>query len=314
MDFLKELNTLALASRMKRVVEKLNSDMKSIYRENNIDFEPFLMPVMKLLKAKGALSITEIVEYLGISQPAVTQLCSVLLDKKLIKAKNNVQDKRKREVELSKQGTIALADLFPVWNEVEASVEAMLSTSDHNLIKAIDDFETQYKLKTLKQRVLENLNKHKSSTITIVSYKEGLKEDFKKLNHEWITRNFIVEETDKHVLSNPEKSILSKGGHIFFAKYNKEIVGTFALIRVDDTTYEIGKMAVTEKYQRLGIGQRLLDHAVLKAKSMKLKRLILYSNTLLASAINLYFKNGFKVIPKTDFHNNRANIKMEKIL
>ena len=34
----------------------------------------------------------------------------------------------------------------------------------------------------------------------------------------------------------------------------------------------------------------------------------------LATAVNMYFKYGFRVIPKNDFHNNRANIKMEMIL
>ena len=50
-----------------------------------------------------------------------------------------------------------------------------------------------------------------------------------------------------------------------------------------------------------------------KARVLKLERLVLYSHTRLAPAINLYFKKGFRVIPKLDHHNDRANIKMERL-
>ena len=134
------------------------------------------------------------------------------------------------------------------------------------------------------------------------------------MNYEWLERYFVVESTDESVLSNPVESVIDKGGFIYFAKYNNEIVGTFALLKVDDNTYEIAKMAVTEIYQNRGIGKRLMDIAIQKAKDMNLEKIILYSNTNLATAVNMYFKYGFRVIPKSDFHNNRANIKMEMVL
>jgi len=40
---------------------------------------------------------------------------------------------------------------------------------------------------------------------------------------------------------------LQPGGHILMARYNREIVGTCALIKTDDDTYELAKMAVTER-------------------------------------------------------------------
>ncbi len=150
--------------------------------------------------------------------------------------------------------------------------------------------------------------------IEIIEYSEQFKDYFKILNLEWIEKSFIVEPTDEYVLSNPVESIIDKGGFIYFAKYNNEIVGTFALINIDNNTFEIAKMAVTEKYQNRGIGKMLMDVAIKKAKDLNLNRIILYSNTNLATAVNMYFKYGFRVIPKSDFHNNRANIKMETIL
>lgn len=150
--------------------------------------------------------------------------------------------------------------------------------------------------------------------IDIIEYSDKYKECFRQLNYEWIEKFFVVEQTDEYILNNPVESIIEKGGFIYFARFNNEIVGTFALIKVDHSTYEIAKMAVTEVYQNHGIGKMLMNYAIQKAKDLNLERIILYSNTNLATAVNMYFKYGFRVIPKNDFHNNRANIKMEMIL
>ncbi len=122
-----------------------------------------------------------------------------------------------------------------------------------------------------------------------------------------------TEASDKKVLSNPKKAIIKKGGFVYFAKVWRSVVGTYAMIKIDAQTYELAKMAVSETFQRQGIGTRLLDHAIEKARTLKLRRLVLYSNTKLAPAINLYFKRGFRVIPSEEYHNERANIKMEMI-
>ena len=108
--------------------------------------------------------------------------------------------------------------------------------------------------------------------------------------------------------------MLDRGGYIYFAEMGKEIVGTYALMKVRAHVYEIAKMAVTQAKQKQGIGTALLDHALARSRAIGARKLILYSNTLLAPAINLYFKKGFRVIPKEDYHNERANIKMELCL
>jgi N-acetylglutamate synthase-like GNAT family acetyltransferase len=141
-----------------------------------------------------------------------------------------------------------------------------------------------------------------------------LKGYFKKLNVEWLEKYFAVLPSDEFILTNPVEAIIEKGGYINFAKVDDEIVGTVAMIKIDEYTYEIAKMAVTEKYQNLGIGKKLMEYVFKKARDMKIDRLILYSNTDLKAAVSMYSKFGFRIIPKTDFHNERANVKMEMIL
>jgi GNAT superfamily N-acetyltransferase len=111
-------------------------------------------------------------------------------------------------------------------------------------------------------------------------------------------------------LAHPEEAILDRGGYIFYAVSDKQVVGTCALVKIDESTFEVSKMAVTESHKGKGIGKMLLDAAITRAKTKNVQSLILYSNTTLIPAITMYRKFGFREIPKTDFHAKRANIKM----
>ncbi len=59
----------------------------------------------------------------------------------------------------------------------------------------------------------------------------------------------MVEPVDYKMLSNPRAYIIDKGGYVFFARFNKMIAGTFSLIKVDESSYELSKMAVDENFQ-----------------------------------------------------------------
>lgn len=141
-----------------------------------------------------------------------------------------------------------------------------------------------------------------------------MKEFVKILNEQWLKKYFAIEEKNRIQLSNSRGEIINKGGKIFFAMNNNEVVGTVSLMKVDDETYELSKMAVIEKYQSMGIGKLLLEHSNKTAKELGMKKLILYSSTKLPPAIHLYRKYGFKEVKLTDSIYKRSDIKMEKFL
>jgi N-acetylglutamate synthase-like GNAT family acetyltransferase len=147
--------------------------------------------------------------------------------------------------------------------------------------------------------------------IKIINYSEQFSEWVKKLNYEWLEKYFHLEKGDIISLSNPKKEIVDKGGYIFFVKKNNEIIGTASLLKKTDTTFELGKMAVTEKEQGKNIGKLLLKHCLDFAKENSISTLILYSNTQLQSAIHLYKKVGFQEIQLEEGLYERANIKMQ---
>ena len=153
-----------------------------------------------------------------------------------------------------------------------------------------------------------------NQTIGIIDFTNELCDPIKSLNYEWLEKYFRVEEGDVVSLSNPKKYIIDKGGFIFYAKLDNKIVGTISLLKRADTIYELGKMAVTDSAKGLGIGTILLEQCLYEAKQKQIKTLILYSNTILQSAMHLYRKYGFVEVELESDLYERANIKMEKHL
>lgn len=116
---------------------------------------------------------------------------------------------------------------------------------------------------------------------------------FRALNEEWITRYFVLEQKDREILEDPENAILRKGGHIFMVYAADSPVGCVALIPIGHGVYELSKMAVSPALRGLGIGRRLLEHAIAQAKAIGAKSLFLGSSTKLKNAVTLYESVGF---------------------
>ena len=151
-------------------------------------------------------------------------------------------------------------------------------------------------------------------SLQIIPFCKALAVEFRNLNLAWISKYFAIEPTDEAVLSNPKEHIIDKGGHIFFAAFDGEIAGTFALMKEDDNVFELSKMAVSEKFQGRKIGNKLLKFAIEKAREIGARKLILFSNTMLAPAIHLYKKYGFAEVSMENSEYKRSNIKMERQL
>ena len=151
---------------------------------------------------------------------------------------------------------------------------------------------------------------HKEDRISIESFKKEYISDFYALNKEWIEESFLLEESDKFDLLNPEESIINKGGEIFFALIEDKPIATVAMIPIKSDTYELAKMTVDTQYRGNGIANKLMDKCILFAKEKKVKEIILITNDTLVIARNLYDKYGFKEVPLDSDKYLRGNVKM----
>ena len=145
----------------------------------------------------------------------------------------------------------------------------------------------------------------------IINYEDKYLDDFKRLNIEWLEKYNLAEQHDFDVLNDPKGMILDGGGHLFLAVENDMIIGSAALVNEHDGLYELAKMAVDPAARGKGIGKTLIEHCLQKAKDIQAKKILLYSNSQLTTAISMYEKYGFKHIPVIDSPFVTADVKME---
>ena len=152
--------------------------------------------------------------------------------------------------------------------------------------------------------------------VRIIKYEPQYKQDFIRLNKQWIETWFRLEQSDFDTFAHIDESIIGLGGQIFLAvDESGQIVGCCALKpHLESGCHELAKMAVSPDAQGKGIGRRLGEALLAYARSQGVKRIYLEGNTRLEASIALYRKLGFTEVPLKGNAYERCDILMELVL
>lgn len=311
MDFYAKVGKKALGSRLRRLSELLTDQAAEVYSLYDVNIEPKWFPVFYVLSEGEEKSITQIAQEIGHSHPSVSTIVKEMVKKDIAMKAAGRKDGRENFVKLTDKGLVINNRIQAQYTDVNTAIEVALEETQNNIWKAIEEWEFLLGQKSLLERVRKEKKLRESKEVEIVDYIPEYKLVFKQLNEEWITTWFKMEEADHKSLDHPEEYILNKGGYILFALYQGKPVGTCALIKMDDGSFELAKMAVSPEAKGKGIGSLLGEAAIEKAKQAGVGRLYLESNTVLKPAINLYYKLGFKKITGPPSPYERSNIQME---
>jgi DNA-binding MarR family transcriptional regulator/GNAT superfamily N-acetyltransferase len=302
---------LLLGSRLKRLSEALYSGVDEVYRAHGVTLTSRAFPILFLLRDDGPLGVTELAARLGQSHPAVVQMSHKLRAAGVVAETRDRGDERRRLLALTRKGRALMTRLGPVWQAVVGAVDGLVAGAGGDFLAALGGLERALDERDFASRVGERLRAAAPAAVEIIPYEPRYRDDFKRLNVEWLERYFSVEPIDEEILSRPEQSILEPGGFVFLARFGAEIVGTCALIRRPRRQWELSKMAVTPRHRGLGIGKRLLRHVIAHFETLG-GRLFLESHRKLAPALRLYEAHGFVHAPrpKGPRHYARSDIYM----
>ena len=313
-----------LGSRLKRLSDRFLTDAAKIHHDLGFEMFPSQSVLLAQIGDAGEISVAQLAEILGQSQPAITRNLNNLRDMGLIETVTVKADSRVRMVSLTHDGQGLLAGLRgKIWPRVDGVIRDLLlevapdfCASLNKIEAALDDQSFDTRFKTL----LEKQAKLTPQDVEIIEYSDEYAGDFYKINIDWISENFVVEDIDKYVLSHPNEAILDKGGIILLARLGGEIVGTCALMKMDaqngeEPEYEFTKLGVSRHYRGLKIGEKLIHAAFARAREMGLKSLFLLTNHQQRSSIHLYEKLGFthsqEIMDKYGHEYERADVAMK---
>lgn len=304
---------LGLGSRFKKLSEIIFKQCDELYQSRGINLQSRCFPILQLLSTHDTISVTTLAEMLGQTHPAISQMSKKLESQGWLYHEADSNDERRRLLALTPQGYELVDRLQPVWRLQAIVIKRLLEVSGYGLIENIALLERELDKHSLRERVDKLEKQNKQDQVEVIHYERRYAKDFYRLNKQWLDKYFYLESTDHEVLSNPESHIIEKGGYILLARLDDEIIGAAALTSSETGQLELSKICVEERYQGMGIGEKLARAAINQFQATDFNRLYLESNRKLLPALNLYFKLGFeeKPFPTEIVPHDRADIYME---
>ncbi|MFY0593361.1 MarR family winged helix-turn-helix transcriptional regulator [Roseivirga sp.] len=152
-DIIEELGSLALATRLKNLSERLAKDVSQIYKESELDFEPRWFTLVYALKEGEELAVTELSSMLKQTHPAINQVANVLVANKLVNERKDEADQRKRLLRLSTKGEKLVSHMSDLWGQIKKANDELLDESGGILLESLDKVEEALDNKSMYERI-----------------------------------------------------------------------------------------------------------------------------------------------------------------
>lgn len=142
-DIIRKLGHLCLGSRLKRVGDRMQADTLRFIESTGLAIQPAQYPLLAAIDLNGPMTVGELVEALGVSQPGVTRSITRLVDIGLVEIARVHRDQRQKTVTLTKAGRQAMQrskrEIFPHIESAVGELCAGLSGPLLQQLGAIED-------------------------------------------------------------------------------------------------------------------------------------------------------------------------------
>jgi DNA-binding MarR family transcriptional regulator len=153
-DVVRTLGFLTLGSRFKRIGERLQADTQRIMDEMGVPLQASQYPFLAAIDRLGPLTIGELADAVGITQPGATRALAQLVDSGVLDARQAPEDQRRKVVKLTKKGRrLVETAKREVWPRVEEAVRDLCGGLSGPLLDQLGAIEDGLAAAPLRRRV-----------------------------------------------------------------------------------------------------------------------------------------------------------------
>ncbi|WP_064683726.1 MarR family winged helix-turn-helix transcriptional regulator [Rhizobium bangladeshense] len=141
-DVVRTLGLLCLGSRLRRIGERLQADTQQVIDEAGVAIQAGQYPFLAAIDRAGPLTIGELAQAVGITQPGATRTIGQLLELGFVDMQPAPDDQRRRLVSLSDKGK-ELVDhsKATIWPRVAAAVADLCGDLDGPILEQLAAIE-----------------------------------------------------------------------------------------------------------------------------------------------------------------------------
>ncbi|MBY0555750.1 MAG: MarR family transcriptional regulator [Burkholderiaceae bacterium] len=127
-----------LGTQLRHLIELLDGAVEASYAEADLpDYRPRFTPVMRVLSTRRQVTIGEIADVAGITQPAATQTVALMQKKGLLLIEPGPLDARQRIVSLSEKGHALLPRVQACWRATKMAADSLDAELDTPLSQCL---------------------------------------------------------------------------------------------------------------------------------------------------------------------------------
>jgi DNA-binding MarR family transcriptional regulator len=152
-DVVRTFGFLTLGTRMRRMGERLQADTQKIMDERGQSLQASQYPFLAALDRLGPLTVGELAEAIGITQPGATRTVGQLVELGMLESTMAPDDQRRRIVSLTKEGQRLVADAKrDVWPHIRKAVADLCIGLDGPLLDQLAAIEDRLAVASLDRR------------------------------------------------------------------------------------------------------------------------------------------------------------------
>jgi DNA-binding MarR family transcriptional regulator len=156
-DVVEQLGHLALGTRLKRIGERLQGETTRFIAAGGLPVPASAFPLLAALDRPGGLTVGELADAIGVSQPAVTRSVTRLAFEGLVTVASESSDRRRRSVQLSEAGEeVVTRARAAVWPHVEAAVAEACDGLDGPLLAQLAALEARLDREPIDRRAMRH--------------------------------------------------------------------------------------------------------------------------------------------------------------
>lgn len=141
-DIVRDLGHLTLGTRLKRLGERLQAQTQVLLADADIGLPASHFPLLAALDRLGPLSVGELAQAVGISQPGISRMLESLQADGLVASRRPAGDRRLRAIELTRAGRELVARAKRLaWPRVESAVAEACAGASGPLLEQLSALE-----------------------------------------------------------------------------------------------------------------------------------------------------------------------------
>jgi len=142
-DHVRALGPLGLASRFRRLAERLAAENRRVHRAAARDFEPRWFPLFSLLLDAGGVTVGDAARALDVTHVAVSRLASQMAAAGLVTKAADPGDRRATRLTLTPEGVAMATRLKPAWDRLSQRWDGLIRSTGQDVLAVLDALDRE---------------------------------------------------------------------------------------------------------------------------------------------------------------------------